>query len=77
MRMRKAVLFVTTVVLLAGCGEKAQSMDASAKKADAQPWSASSAAEPAFAAPDWKGGDKAAWEEQMRKRAQSQNDYAR
>ncbi len=30
-----------------------------------------------YAAPGWKGGDQASWEEQMRKRAQGQNEYTR
>jgi hypothetical protein len=68
---------VVAMLLIAGCGEKPQTMDASAKKRDAQPWSPSDAADPAFAAAGWKGGDKAAWEEQMRVRNQAQNDYAR
>ncbi len=62
---------------LAGCGEKPQTMDASARKADAQPWAVSDAANPAFRAPGWKDGDKAAWEQQIRQRNQAQNDYAR
>ena len=65
------------VLALAGCGERAQTMDASARKADAQPWSVSDAGNPAFTAAGWKAGDKTAWEEQLRKRNQAQNDYAR
>lgn len=64
-------------ISLAACGEKPQKMDASAKKADAEPWTASGAANPAFYAPGWKVGDKTAWEEQLRQRNQAQNDYAR
>ena len=62
---------------LAACGEKPQTMDVSAKKADAEPWTVSDAANPAFRAPGWKDGDKAAWEQQIRQRNQAQNDYAR
>ena len=62
---------------LAACGEKAQTLDASAKRPDAAPWAVSDAANPAFKAPGWKDGDKTAWEEQLRKRNQAQNDYAR
>lgn len=61
---------------LAGC-EKAQAMDPSASKPDAQAWAESPAAHPAYMAPGWKAGDKAAWEEQIRKRNQAQNDYVR
>jgi hypothetical protein len=72
-----ARLTAAAIALLAGCGEPSQVKDASAKKSDAPPWSVSAAAEPAFAAPGWKAGDKTAWEEQIRQRNQSQNDYAR
>jgi len=71
------VAVAAAVLSLAGCGEKAQTLDGSARKADAQPWSVSSAAEPAYAAPGWKAGDKAAWEAQIRQRNQAQNDYVR
>ncbi len=52
-------------------------MDQTAKKADAEPWTISDAANPAFKAQGWKDGDKAAWEQQIRQRNQAQNDYAR
>lgn len=64
-------------LLTMGCGDKAQTLDASTRKVDRQPWTLSDAAEPAFAAPGWKSGDKIAWEEQIRKRHQAQNDYVR
>ena len=62
---------------LVACGEKPQTVDQPARRADAGAWSESQAANPAFAAPGWKGGDKAAWEQQIRQRNQAQNDYAR
>ena len=65
------------VLALTGCGEKAQTMKGDSKKSDAEPWTTSSSANAAFAAPGWKGGDRAAWEEQMRQRNQAQNDYVR
>jgi len=52
-----------------------KTLDAKAKGPDAAPWAAS-ASSPFYAA-DWKGGDKAAWEAQIRTRNQGQNDYAR
>jgi hypothetical protein len=76
-RVAGSIGIALAMLLIAGCGEKPQTMDASAKKRDAPPWSASDAAEPAFAASGWKGGDKAAWEAQMRARNQAQNDFAR
>ena len=62
---------------LAGCGEKKQTMTGAGKKSDSAPWVVGSSANPAYTAPGWKAGDKAAWEEQMRQRNQAQNDYVR
>ena len=65
------------LLTLAACGEKAQTMEASARRTQSQPWDVSSAATPGFAAAGWKGGDQAAWEAQIRQRNQSQNDFVR
>ena len=65
------------VLSLCACGERVQTLDASGKKVDAEPWTVSDSADPAFMAPGWKSGDKTAWEEQLRKRSQGQNDYQR
>jgi hypothetical protein len=78
--VRARVLCVAAAlgVSLAACGDKPQTLDASAKKPDAEPWTLSEAATPAFNAAGWKSaGDKAAWEQQIRQRNQAQNDYAR
>ena len=71
------VAMIALAVSLAACGEKPQTMDASAKKVDATAWSVSEAANPAYKVQGWKAGDKTAWEDQIRQRAQAQNDYAR
>jgi len=73
MMMRTTMALVMLALAAAGCGEKAQTASAS-KKADAKPWESASSP---YAAADWKGGDQAAWEAQMRIRAQGQNEYAR
>ena len=76
----RALVFGAATALalsFSACGEKPQKLDASAKKADAEPWATSDAANPAFYAPGWKVGDKTAWEEQIRQRNQAQNDYQR
>lgn len=78
--MARALVFGVATALtvsLSACGEKPQTMDQAAKKADAEPWTVSDAANPAFTTPGWKAGDKAAWEQQIRQRNQAQNDYAR
>ena len=78
LRALAAVLAGTAALAaLGGCGERSQTMDRSARKPDSQPWSVSDAATPAYTAPGWKAGDKAAWEEQLRQRNQAQNDYLR
>ena len=69
-------LCVAGIAALAGC-EKSQKLDTSVKKPDAHPWDASDAANPAYSVAGFKTGDKTAWEEQLRKRAQAQNDYVR
>ena len=79
MNARAVVLAAAAGALLtlAACGEKPQTMDTSGKKVDEAAWAVSSSADPAFAAAGWKGGDKAAWEQQIRQRNQAQNDYVR
>ena len=68
---------LAVAIVLAACGERQQSADADRKKVDAAAWTASDSATPGFSAPGWKAGDKLAWEEQLRKRSQAQNDYVR
>ena len=57
---------------LMACSEKPQT--AVIKKADTEPWVSSSSG---FVAPGWKEGDRGSWEEQLRSRAQGQNEYAK
>lgn len=75
-RTATLVLCMAGLAALAGC-EKSQTLDTSVKKPDAHPWDASNAANPAYSVAGFKTGDKTAWEEQLRKRAQAQNDYVR
>ena len=72
--IRLITLAAVSVAILGqvACGEKAQTV--TARKVDTKVWSGT---DNAFAASGWKTGDQAAWEEQMRNRAQAQNDYAR
>ncbi len=72
--MRAAALIAVTAILLsqAACGEKPQTTGT--RKPDTKVWSGT---DNAFAASGWKAGDQASWEEQMRNRAQAQNDYAK
>jgi len=73
MSSRSTIGWALMALAVAGCGEKAQTAGA-AKKVDAKAWESSQAA---HLATGWKGGDQAAWEAQMRLRAQGQNEYSR
>jgi len=75
MTLRSVTPLLVAAVCIAGCGERAQTIGASpAKKADAKAWET---APGAFGAAGWQGGDQAAWETQLRSRAQAQNEYSR
>jgi hypothetical protein len=80
---RLALIAAAALGLLAACGEKVQT-NAQGVKHDATPWSGTSNGTPkegggtVFSAPGWKAGDKAAWEQQLKTRAQNgQNEYTR
>ena len=74
MRTLPIVLAVSFAAALAGCGEKVQT--AEGRRTDAKPWQGAGES-PAYVADGWKAGDKASWEEQLRRRAQAQNEYNR
>ena len=63
----------SAVIALAACGEKTAG---AVKKSDVPAFQGSIGAS-AYVADGWKAGDQAAWEQQLRNRAQSQNEYAR
>jgi hypothetical protein len=71
---RANLLYVGVGILLglAACAEKEQT--AETRKSDTKAWVAS---ESPHQASGWKAGDQASWEEQLRKRAQAQNEYNR
>ncbi|WP_284614623.1 hypothetical protein [Aquabacterium humicola] len=72
-----ALALAAVLLAAAGCGERSQKLEQGTRKPDAQAWSVSDAAHPAYRAAGWKAGDKQAWEEQLRQRNQAQNDYLR
>lgn len=77
--MRRRIAPIATLALLvaalAGCAERPQTTDQFAGRSGLQPaWEA--AANP-FVVPGWKSGDQAAWQAQMTKRAQNQNEFVR
>lgn len=64
---------LAAAVLLTGC-EKAQVAQPGKRKPDVAAYQGT---DNAFADTSWKRGDSAAWEEQLRKRSQGQNEYSR
>ena len=57
---------------LAACGDKPQT--AGSRKVDEHAYDGPATA---YTAGDWKAGDRAGWDAQMRTRAQGQNEYSR
>jgi hypothetical protein len=72
-KTRLSLSAAAAAVLLAACGAKPDPTQVS-RKVDQRP---SAGADVAFAAPGWKAGDATSWEQQVRARAQAQNEYAR
>ncbi|HQR98667.1 MAG: hypothetical protein Q7K57_27895 [Burkholderiaceae bacterium] len=71
--MMRLALLTAAVMALAACGDKPQS--AGGVKSDTAAFQGTGNA---FNAPGWKAGDKTAWEQQLKTRAQAgQNEYNR
>jgi uncharacterized lipoprotein YehR (DUF1307 family) len=71
--MKRILFAVVMLVALSACGEKPQALQTS--KQDAAAYIGTGKA---FANKDWKQGDKASWESQLKARNQyGQNDYTR
>jgi len=67
------------LVLASACSEKPQT-NAEGVRHDAPPWSGTGVqpdSGTAFTAPGWQVGDKTAWQQQLKTRAQNQNDYVK
>lgn len=62
---------VAIAAALVACSEKPQAVD---RKADSKSYQSASGA---YVADGWKVGDEASWQQQMRNRAQGQNEYSR
>ncbi len=63
---------IAAALLLSACGEKPQL--AATRKSDVPPWQG---AQNPFVVQGWTAGDKTAWEQQLLKRSQGQNEYSR
>jgi hypothetical protein len=78
MRRGTVALLIATAfaVPLAGCGEKAQTLNSSsAKKSDAKAWEGVTTGNE-YSAGGYKAGDKTAWEAQLKARTErGQNEY--
>lgn len=72
-RLACAALALVAAVALTGC-EKPQVSQQTKRKPDVAAYQGT---DNAFADAGWKRGDQAAWEEQLRKRSQGQNEYSR
>jgi hypothetical protein len=78
-RARPRSFFIAAAVLaalgLSACGDREQTIGASTSKGvGGNAWDVSS--KDPYVAPGWKPGDKASWEDHLRRRTQMQNDYA-
>ncbi len=72
--MKTAWMVCSSLLLLAACGEKPQTLGGA--KQDAAPYTGTGVA--TFTSSDWKPGDKTSWEQKLKTRAQyGQNDYSR
>jgi hypothetical protein len=71
--MKRLFVLMAAAAALSACGEKPQSLETNLRDA-----SAFTGTGKAFAVKDWKQGDKASWESQLKARNQyGQNDYTR
>ena len=71
---RRIIYIVWTLLALAACTEKPQTIGTNSRQ-DTAAFQGTGVAPP-FSAPGWKGGDKTAWESQMKARTQmGQNEY--
>jgi hypothetical protein len=73
MKASTALVLCGAAVALAACGEKTSE---AVKRSDVPAFQGSTAAS-AYMANGWNAGDKTAWDQQLRTRAQGQNEYAR
>ncbi len=74
----RGLALLGVVLLAAGltaCADKPQTASGPSKKGDSKPWDGST--EAGYTVPDWKQGDRASWEQQLRARNQQQNEYTR
>jgi hypothetical protein len=67
----KSALVIACACLLVACTEKPQT---ASKRDDAKPWEG---AQNPYVSSGWTAGDELSWDQQLKKRAQNQNEYTR
>ena len=73
----RSLLIAAAVAALAGlsaCGEPSQELGARKVKSDRAAFTGGDAQ---YTASGWSAGERASWEQQLRSRAQGQNEYSR
>jgi len=70
---RLGLLTAAAVVLVAGCGEKVQTIESGKRKSDTPVWQTK---DQRFLAPGWSPGNESSWNAQLTTRTQGQNDFA-
>ncbi len=74
-RLQFILLVVASASVLGACGDRTQTIGVSnSKQADGNAWDVSS--NDPYVASGWTSGDRASWEDHLRRRTQMQNDYA-
>ena len=74
-RVHGFFLLVAGAFALSACGDRVQTIGVSnSKLADGNAWDISS--NDPYIASGWTLGDRASWEDHLRRRTQGQNDYA-
>jgi hypothetical protein len=68
------ILVGATVAGLGACGDRVQTIGEGARHADTAAWEIAS--DHPSIAPGWTVGDRASWDDHLRRRTQMQNDYA-
>ena len=74
MRLAAVGVLLGTTLFVAACGETVQTIpSATTRKTDSAAWQIK---DNGFIAPGWTPGNQQSWDEQLKKRAQGQNDFS-
>ena len=74
-RSHRLFLALASALALSACGDRPQTIrTGESRHADSNAWDVSGTDR--YVATGWNRGDRASWEDQLRRRAQHQNDYA-